>query len=211
MTAEFATGLIVGGLVGLLVVLLVLAGLVWWLWRRVKRRVRRGQLLWESGVLRARAAITPIGPRREIRRMRLALQDNLAQTQRVLGSRAASVGMPGGLSEMLPRLQHLAAGLDAQLRLWETEPDSTLMLEALPDLRQRGDTIISHVVSLRATALQCIDEADRLTRTAAEEDVRNQLSGLEAGLAAIRQLRAPPVPRSESALPGSGHSDQDIP
>jgi hypothetical protein len=208
MTAELSTGLIIGGLVGALVALLLIGGLAWWAWRRVKRRVRRAQWLWERGLLRARATVLPRGPRREIVRMRLAIQDNLAQTQRVLSHRAAVDGMPGGVSDLLPRLEHLATGLDEQLRLWETEPDLTLVLDALPELRRRGDTIISHAVTLRATALRRIDEADRLTRSAAEEDLRNQLMGLEAGLGAIRRLPAPQASQIESPPPGSAHQEE---
>ncbi len=211
MTAELSTGLIVGGLVGALTVILVLAGLAWWTWRRVKRRVMHGRLVWERGVLRVRAAVLPRGPRREIIRMRLALQDNLAQTQRVLSHRVAADGMPGALSDLLPRLEHLATGLDEQLRLWQTEPDLTLVLDALPELRQRGDAIISHAVTLRATALRYIDDADRLTRTTAEDDLRDQLAGLEAGLTAIRRLPAPGASQSEPSPPGPVHPDADRP
>jgi hypothetical protein len=205
MTAELSTGLIIGGLVGALVALLLIGGLAWWSWRRVRRRVRRAQWLWERGILRVRATVLPHGPRREIVRMRLAIQDNLAQTQRVLSHRAALDGMPDALSDMLPRLERLAAGLDEQLRLWETEPDPALVLEALPELRDRGDTIISHAVTLRATALRFIDEADRLTRATAEASLRDQLNGLEAGLSAIRRLPSPHSSQVEPKPPGSAH------
>ena len=208
MTAELSTGLIIGGLVGALVALLLIGGLAWWSWRRIKRRVRRAQSLWARGVLRVRATVLPRGSRREIVRMRLAIHDNLAQTQRVLGHRAALDGMPGALSDLLPRLEHLAIGLDEQLRLWETEPDPTLVLDALPELRHRGDTIISHAVSLRATALRLIDEADRLTRTATEEEFRDPVTGLEAGLNAIRRLPASHASQIEPHTHGSAHPDE---
>lgn len=208
MTAELSTGLIVAGLIGALIAVLVVGGVAWWSWRRVKRRYMRARWLWERGSLRVRALVTPLGPRREIARMRLAVQDNLAQTQRVLSHQAATEGMPGGLRDLLPRLAHLATGLDEQLRLWQTEPDQTLVLEALPELRQRGDTIISHAVTLRVNALRFIDEADRLTRTAAEEDLRDQLSGLEAGLTAIRRLPAPHASRIEPPRPDARHLDR---
>jgi hypothetical protein len=119
--------------------------------------------------------------------------------------------MPGVLSDVLPRLEHLATGLDEQLRLWQTEPDPALVLDALPELRQRGDTIISHAVTLRATALRLIDDAERLTRSAAEEDVRDQLTGLEAGLTAIRRLPEPHAPRIEPPLLDSVHPDEHSP
>jgi hypothetical protein len=127
--------------------------------------------------------------------MRLALHDNLAQTQRVLSHRATTAGMPSEPGDLLPQLENLAAGLDEQLKLWETEPDLTLVLDALPELRLRGETIISHAVTLRGIALRFMDESERLARTVAEEDLRDQLAGLEAGLVAIRQLPSPHTPR----------------
>lgn len=61
MTAEFSTGLIVGFSVGVVIAILVVAGLAWWSWRRAHRRVRRGRLLWERGLLRVRAVVTRSG------------------------------------------------------------------------------------------------------------------------------------------------------
>lgn len=209
MMAELSTGLVIGGVVGVLVVLLVLGGLTWWSWRRLERRVARARGSWGRGVLRVSGIVLPRGPRREIVRMRLAILDNLTQTQRVLSHRAAVEGMPRAASDLLARLEHLGSGLDEQLRLWETEPDHTLVLEALPELHQRVDTIIRHAVTLRGTALRFIDEADRLTRTTAEEDLRDQLAGLEAGLTAIRPPAcAPETPQHQFTPPGSSPSDQ---
>jgi hypothetical protein len=190
----------VGTVVGTLVGLLALAGVAWWCWRHIDRRVQRGRWWWQRGVLRVRAVVLPIGPRREIVRMRLAVHDNVAQTQRVLRHRAAIDGMPRAQRDLLPRLEHVAAGLDAQLRLWQTEPDRTLVLGALPALRERGDAIIAHAVSLRVNALPLIDEADRLSRAAAEDDLRDQLTGLDARPLAIRRLHAPSSAVHDSVL-----------
>jgi hypothetical protein len=55
----------------------------------------RGQRRWECTVLRVRALLLPTSPRREIARMRLALRDNLAQTQRVLRRPSARDAVPG--------------------------------------------------------------------------------------------------------------------
>jgi hypothetical protein len=189
--ADFLTGLSIGGVAGAFVVLLGLAGLAWWFWRSVKRRIQRARWFLQRGVLHVRAVVLPMGPRREIARMRLSLHDNVAQTQRVLSHRAAIDNLPRNLRDLLPQLELVAARLDAQLRLWQTEPDLALVRGALPGLLDRGDTIIAHAVALRASALPLIDEADQLSRSAAEDDLRGQLQRLDAGFGTTARLQAP--------------------
>jgi hypothetical protein len=206
MIADFSAGMALGAAAGGLVVLLAVGGLVWWSWRSVTRRIQRGRWFWQRGVLRVSAVVLPMGPRREIARMRLSLHDNVAQTQRVLNHRAAVGGLPRNLRGLLPQLEQVAAGLDAQLRLWQTEPDLTLVRGALPALLERGDTIIAHAVTLRASALPLIDEADRLSRVAAEDDLRSQLEGLDAGLVATARLQGPSSPHDSPLHSGESTS-----
>jgi hypothetical protein len=187
LTGDVSPGLTVaGGIVGLLVV----GGIVWWSWRFVKRRVNRGHWLWQRALLRVRAVVLPIGPRREIVSMRLALHDNLAQTQRVLRLRAARDAIPRSLTDLLPPLERLIAGLDAELQLWQTEPDAALVLDAVPELRDRGHTLIEQAVAVRTGALRALDDADRLTRRPAEEELRDQLEGSHGKALPIPRLQA---------------------
>jgi hypothetical protein len=79
-------------------------------------------------------------------------------------------------------------GLDAQRRLWQTEPDRALVLDSLPELRERAETIVAQAVSLRTSALPLIDEADRRSRAAAEDELRNQLRALDARPLATHRL-----------------------
>ena len=111
--------------------------------------------------------------------------------------------MPGSLTELLPRLTRLARGLDGQLGLWEKEPDPALLETALPALRQRVDAVVAHAIAIRASASEFMAEADRPSREAAEQDIRRQLAGLDAGLSAIRGLHAGPS-RATMEEGGSG-------
>jgi hypothetical protein len=190
VTADLFTGVSVGTVAGGMVGLLVLAGAAWWSWRFIKRRVSRGQWRWERAMLRVRALVLPTGPRREIVRMRLALHDNLAQTQRALRQPGARDAVPGPLRDLLPPLERLAAGLDRELRLWQTEPQGGLVLNAMPELRERGHTLIGQAVAVRTSALQVIRDADRLTRGATEEYLQNRVEGLHVEAPPTSQLHA---------------------
>lgn len=155
----------------------------------MKRRINRGQWRWERTVLRVRALVIPSGPRREIVKMRLAVHDNLAQTQRVLRQPGAKDAVPASVRELLPPLERLAAGLDRELRLWQTEPNVDLVLDALPELRERGRTLIGQALGMLTNALQVIHQGDRLARGPAEEFLQTRVDALNLDVPAIPQLR----------------------
>jgi hypothetical protein len=187
--SEIVVGFVV---VAALLVLVAGAG-TWWAWRTAKRRVTRWRGMWQRGALRLRAAGSPWGPRGELAGLRWTLLDNLEQTERLLSEAMTAALLPRSLPALLPQLQRLATDLDAQLRLWEVEPDPYRLGRALPDLRDRVQSVVTSATRMRATALELVDEAGRLSREAAEADLRQGLSGLEAGLEAIRRLHAPPL------------------
>jgi hypothetical protein len=141
------------------------------------------------------------------------LHDNMAQTHRVLSRRAAVVGMSAEARALLPSLKQLARGLDDQLRLYQTEPNRTLVAEALPHLHDRAETLIAQAVAVRARALPLIEEADRRFRVAAEEELRRQLKGVGtpgveaarlAGSSTVQPESLPPTSPSTSSTSSSG-------
>ena len=147
-----------------------------------------------------RAMVTP-GPRGDVMRIRLRLHDNVAQTNRVVSHRAAVTGMSAEVRALLPSLKQVASGLDDQLRLWQTEPNRALVVEAFPPLRDRAETLIAQAEALRMRAIPHIEEADRLSRGVAEEALRRQLPGVEArGVEPVRLARSSPAP-PESITP----------
>jgi hypothetical protein len=188
VTADLFTGVsvVAGGVVGLLVV----AGAACWSWRFINRLVNRERWRWERAGLRVRALVLPSGPRRDIVRMRLALHDNLAQTQRVLRQPGAADAVPGPLRDLLPALERLCAGLDRELRVWQTEPHQTLALDAMPELRERAHTLIGQAVAVRTTALDVIRDAGRLARGATEEYLQTRVEGLHVETPPMNHLHA---------------------
>ncbi len=189
-----AIGGIVTGVVIIAAVLALAAGVGTWLvWRSARRRVERWRGLWRRGALRFRSTASPWSSRGELARLRWRLLENLEKTERLLGDGVIARSLPHSLPALLPQLQRLAIALDSQLSLWEAEPDAELVQRALPALRQRVHAVVASATRMRATALDLVDEAGRLSREAAEADLRQGLNGLEAGLEAIRRLHAPPL------------------
>jgi hypothetical protein len=191
MVADALGELLVGVIVAAGALLLVGVG-SWWVWRSATRRVARWRTLWRRGVLRLRAASSPWAPRGELAALRWTLLENLEQTERLVSGGALAAAIPRSLPALLPQLRHLAAELDAQLNLWDHEPDPAMLRQALPILRDRVQGVVAAATRMRATALDLADEAGRPSREAAEADLRQGLEGLEAGLEAIRRLHMPP-------------------
>lgn len=183
------TGVIVGGVIALLVLMILLALAGWWAWRRFRRSG-----LMERGMLQVRATVLPAGPQREIAELRLELHTQLEQTRRVLSSLDTDTAGPQQLADLLARLRQTTTGLDVHLQLLQGEPDQGYLAEALPALRERAEAVQRDALSLRQAALRLHSEADYLQRTLAEQDLRDAVTGLEAGMAEIRALQPPTHP-----------------
>lgn len=199
-----SAGLILGALLALLILVVLLGGVAWWGWRRVRRSGVVGR-----GMLQARAVTAPAGPQREIAELRRDLNAYLTQTRKVFAQ--ASTGLtalaaPQVLADLLPRLEQTATALDAQLHLLQTEPDPVILNTLLPMLRERVRTITDDTVRLRQTASRLLGESDQLQRSLLEQDLRDSVTGLDAGLDEIRALPspgrgAPPPTQRERDLP----------
>lgn len=182
-------GLVIGVLIAVVVLLSVLITAGWLIWRRIRRSG-----LVERGLLQARAVTLPAGPQREIAEMRLALNDNLTQTARVLGNLRSDMAGSQMLTDLLRRLRQATTALDTHLRLLATEPDQRFLATMLPSLRRRTETIQSDMRRLRHTGLRLLSEDDLLQRSLLEQDLRDSVEGLEAGLAEVRALHPPITP-----------------
>jgi len=208
-TAVFvpSTGLIIAALTAVLVLLVVVGGLVWWGWRRVRRSG-----LAERGMLAARAVTAPPGPQREIAELRRDLNVHLTQTRKVFAQAATALPAPQVLADLLPRLEHTATALDSQLRILLTEPNHDFLTALLPALRGRVRVITHDTVSLRQTTLRLLGEGDQLQRSLLEQDLRDAVAGLNAGLDELRALQLPgpgPLPPGRREGERSNGSTED--
>lgn len=183
------TGLIVAGAVTVLILLAVLALIGWRIWRRARRSG-----LVERGMLQFRAAALTAGPQREIAELRLRLRTDLDQTRRVLAAVTADSANPQILTGLLPGLQQTANSLDAHLHLMEREPDRNYLAATLSTLRDRTETVRRDALALRQTALSLQSDTDELHRDLTEQDLRDRIIGLQAGIAEIRALHPPHNP-----------------
>jgi hypothetical protein len=166
------------------VIVLVLAAVALWL---VWRRLRRSTMV-RQGLLQARAVASPSGPDRDLARLRLQLAQSLAQTHRVLVAVSGAGGAPPGLADITRRLDRAGAAVDAHLRLMEREPDPALLSRSIPGLRQRVQALSGNASRIREIALRFSDAVDAPGQDELDTDLREEISSLESGIAAVRQL-----------------------
>lgn len=125
------------------------------------------------------------------------------RTQRALRARQHCPAVTADvLTDLLHQLQAIADRVDGRLRLLQHEPDQVFLASALPPLRDRVAAITADARSLRQTALRWVEDSDEPTRAQAEQDPRDQIAGLQAGLAEIRALQPPPGRPDRPTLPG---------
>lgn len=197
-------GLVIAVLITVFVLLVLLGVASWLVWRRVRRS---GRL--ERGMAVLRAATLPEGPRREIAELRVELHDSLAQSRRVVGNTALGV-TPASLADLQRRLRRSGEELDVRLQLLVDEPDTGLLTRLLPRLRERVAAITANSSALRQTALQFGEELDASRRALLEQDLHDEIAGLESGVREVRALgstgehRAP----SDDPAPGTGPNDE---
>jgi hypothetical protein len=197
-----AIGLVLLVVLGLVVCLAVLAGLAFLVLRR-RPNVRRA-------VLRLRAENAEPGPRAEVLDMRLHIQDELADTQRIVASAAAASGLASELPELLARLEEAVSQLDGELR--GLERDGWLSSRELRSMRARTARVAASARNLRSAAQDALaaarsGELDQLAR-----DVDRKTQWVRDGVDALDDLDADGASRvaygrgSRSSRPGGRRS-----
>lgn len=183
VTVTLTPGLVITLAIIVVIVLVVAVLAVWLVWRRLRRSTMVRQ-----GLLQARAVASPAGPRRDLARLRLQLAESLAQTHRVLLAVSGADGAPPGLADITRRLDQAGAAVDEHLRLMEREPDPVLLSRSIPGLRQRVQALSGNASRIREIALRFSEAVDGPDQDELDTDLREEISSLESGIAAVRQL-----------------------
>lgn len=162
----------------LLVLLLVVAFVLW----RVYRRARRSGAV-QRGLLALRAQALPAGPGRELARLRQDLHASLATTEQVIHASTGAGPSTADLAGLLGQLTTAGTGLDVDLRMLEHNPDPDRQAAGLRLYRPQ----VEQLLAAAADARQAITET-----TAAEHDTQVQALTTQVGeqvgaLAAYRQ------------------------
>jgi hypothetical protein len=171
-----AMGVLVLVVLGLVACFAVLASLAFLVLRR-RPNVRRA-------MLRLRAEYAEPGPRAEVLDMRLHIQDELADTRRIVASAASASGLASDLPELLARLEATASHLDAELRA--VERDGWLTSREPRSMRERAAQVVRSARNLRSAAQDALAAArsGELDQLALEVDrkarwVRDGVDALE--------------------------------
>jgi hypothetical protein len=154
--------------------------------RMLYKRMRRSRAL-TSTVLRARTRLS-WGPRHEVLKLRLRLNDTLASGQAAVALAAHSDAPRGDLPRLFRRIQSEGLALESQLRLMATETDPVVLAQGIPVARRRVDQVAGLVRGLRAVVAEGLGEVSDDALTRLRSDVDREVTALNAGLQELRTL-----------------------
>ncbi len=193
-TADVVTAMI--AVLGMAVVLFVFIPTVLFLvarsaYRRIRRdpRVSRTALLFQEKT-------SPPGPRRTLVHLRVRLGDAVTSARAAVAVIETHGSVQGDLASLVRRIDRVAAPLDAQLRLMQTEPDLRLLYEMLQPARARVEEIEGIVRHIRTAAYATLggDMAGAVARITA--DVAREVAALQAGMSTLHALTMDDLPAS---------------
>jgi hypothetical protein len=191
-TADVVTAII--ALLGMAVVIFVLIPTVLFLvarsaYRRIRRdpRVSRTALLFQEKT-------SPPGPRRTLAHLRVRLGDAVTSARAAVAVIQTHGSVQGDLASLVRRIDRVAAPLDAQLRLMQTEPDMRLLYEMLQPARARVEEIEGIVRHIRTAAYATLggDMAGAVAQITA--DVAREVAALQAGMNTLHALTMDDLP-----------------
>lgn len=154
--------------------------------RMLYKRMRRSRAL-ASTVLRARTRLS-WGPRHEVLKLRLRLNDTLASGQVAVTLAADSDAPRGDLPRLFRRIQSEGLALESQLRLMATETDPVVLAQGIPAARRRVDQVAVLVHGLRTVVADGLGEISDDALTRLRSDVDREVTALNAGLQELRTL-----------------------
>jgi hypothetical protein len=154
--------------------------------RAFYRRVRR-KLALSSAPLRARARLS-YGRHGEVLKLRVRLKETIDSGQAAIDIAARTDGHRGELPRLFDRLKRESVALESQLRLLESENDSTVLDEALPTARSRVDDVAHLVRRLRSAVASGLGSISEDSLTALRSEVDREVIAVRAGLQELRDL-----------------------
>lgn len=177
---------LIGVLVSLLLMVAVSVTTVVLIVRAVVKRIRRNRAL-AGAALRTRAQFSS-GPRRKVLRLRVRLDEILDSGRAAVDLAARADGPHGELPELFGRIEHEGAALDLQLRLLESEIDSTVLAGGLSSAGRRVEQLAGLVRRLRAAVASGLEGVTDDSLSVLRSDVDREVAALHAGVEELRTL-----------------------
>lgn len=179
---------VIVGLIGMMVFLFVLIPvLLMLLARSVVRRVRRDPRVARAKLMMQEKKSVP-GPRRNLFQLRLRLGDAVASAKHAVAVLETHGSVRGDMASLARRLERVAAPLDAQLRLMQSELDIHLLYELLKPATARVEEIEQIVRHIRTAAYAALSGDMEGTVAAITADVEHEVAALNAGVDMLHAL-----------------------
>ena len=181
-------------LLGVAAIVFVLIPMVLFLVARsAYRRIRRDPRV-NRTALRIQEKTSPPGPRRSLMQLRVRLGDATTSARAAVAVIQTHGSVQGELAGLVRRIDRVAAPLDAQLRLMQTEPDMRLLYELLQPARARVEEIEGIVRHIRTAAYATLggDMAGTVAQITA--DVAREVAALQAGMSTLQALALDDAP-----------------
>lgn len=166
--------------------------------RALVKRIRRNRAI-AGAALRTRAQFSS-GLRRKVLRLRVRLDEILASGQAAVDLAARGDGPRGELPDLFRRIEHEGAALDLQLRLMESEIDSTVLSGELASAGRRVEQVEGLVRRLRSAVASGLEGVTDDTLISLRSDVDREVEALHAGVEELRTLNRRDGPVEPSAI-----------
>ena len=181
----------------ILVVVLIVAAAV--IGRVLYKRVRRSPALADA-LLRVRAGYTD-GPQQEVLKLRVGLRETLDSGQAAVDLSLKSDGPQGELPQLFRRIQREGVGLEAQLRLMESENDPAVLAQGIPVATRRVEDVTALVRRLRGAVATDLGELTDDSLNGLRSDVDREVAALHAGVQELQSLNGSDPSTGSVALP----------
>lgn len=179
LTPQVVATLLIAALVLLLIAAIV--GLI------AYRRFRHDPRVGRAKLMLLEQYGTP-GPRRNLARLRLRLEEAVQGAHRAVASLDASGGPRGELASLAHRLETAAHALDAQLRFLQSERDDATLRDLLRLARDRVEELEAIVQRIRTAVFASLNGEMDTTITELTTDVDREVLALQAGVDALRAM-----------------------
>lgn len=190
--ADVVTAIV--ALLGMMALLfVVIPALLVLLARSAYRKIRRDPRVNRTALLIQEKA-SPPGPRRSLMHLRVRLGDAVASARAAVAIIQAHGSVQGDLASLVRRIDRVAAPLDAQLRLMQTETDMRLLYELLQPARARVEEIEGIVRHIRSAAYATLGGDMDGTVAQITADVAREVAALQAGMSTLHALAMDGLP-----------------
>lgn len=193
---------VVAGFLLFLLAMIPLAAIL--LGRAAYRRIRRDPR-WDRTALLMQEKTSAPGPKRAVAQLRRRLHESMTSARQAIVVLEAHGAVQGELASLVRRLDQIAATVDAQLRLMQSEPNPAMLRQLLLPVRDRVMEIEDLVQQIRMAAYAAINGDTEGTVAALTRDVEHEVAALQAGLSTLRAttfdtpVPLPIRPRKEGA------------